>query len=76
MIHAYRLVYPLHQHVPPQLWEYEQPYIDNLLLKAWTFARWVVQGQRLTSAGPENCMALLCREPTPSRGRPWSLPPT
>ncbi len=33
MIHAYRLGYPLSQHAPPQLWEYEQPYIDNLILK-------------------------------------------
>jgi hypothetical protein len=43
MLHAYRLVYPLSQQAPPQLWEYEQPYIDNLLLNARTFARWVVQ---------------------------------
>ena len=43
MNHAYRLVYPLSQHAPPQLWEYEQPYIDNLLLNARTFARFVVQ---------------------------------
>jgi hypothetical protein len=37
MLHAYRLVYPLSEHSPPQLWEYEQPYIDNLLLNAHTF---------------------------------------
>src|SRR5712691_4991813 len=43
MLHAYRLVYPISQHAPPQLWEYEQPYIDNLLSNARTFARWVVQ---------------------------------
>jgi hypothetical protein len=43
MLHAYRLVHPLSQHAPPQLWEYEQPYIDNLLLNARTFDRWVVQ---------------------------------
>ena len=43
MSHAYRLVYPISQHAPPQLWEYEQPYIDNLLRNARTFARWVVQ---------------------------------
>jgi len=33
MLRAYRLVYPISQHAPPQLWEYEQPYIDNLLLR-------------------------------------------
>ena len=43
MIHAYRLVYPLSEHAPPQLWEWEQPYINNLLLNARTFDRWVVQ---------------------------------
>src|SRR5262249_45855798 len=43
MMHAYRLVYPLSEHAPPQLWEYEQPYIDNLLLNARTFDRFVTQ---------------------------------
>jgi len=43
MLHAYRLVYPISEHAPPQLWEYEQPYIDNLLRNARTFDRWVVQ---------------------------------
>ena len=43
MLHAYRLVYPMSQHAPPQLWEYEQPYIGNLLLNARTFDRSVVQ---------------------------------
>jgi hypothetical protein len=43
MLHAYRLVYPLSQHAHPQLWEYEQTYIDNLVLNARTFDRWVVQ---------------------------------
>ena len=43
MIHAYRLVYPISEHAPPQLWEYKQPYIDNLLRNARTFDRWVVQ---------------------------------
>jgi len=37
MIHAYRLVYPLSEHASPQIWEFEQPYIDNLLLNARTF---------------------------------------
>jgi hypothetical protein len=43
MLRAYRLVYPISQHAPPQLWEFEQPYIDNLLLNARTFDRRVVQ---------------------------------
>jgi hypothetical protein len=43
MLHAYRLIYPLSQHAPPHVWEYEQPYIDNLLRNARTFDRWVVQ---------------------------------
>jgi len=43
MIHVYRLVYSLSEHAPPQLWEYEQPYSDNLLLNARTFDRRVVQ---------------------------------
>jgi hypothetical protein len=43
MIHAYHLVYPLSQHGSPQLWEYEQPYIDHLLLNARTFDRFVAQ---------------------------------
>src|SRR5215510_2260735 len=43
MLHAYRLVYSISEHAPSQLWEYEQPYIDNLLLNARTFDRWVVQ---------------------------------
>src|SRR5262245_11398217 len=43
MIHAYRLVYPISEHAPPQVWEYEQPYIDNLLHNARTFDRFVTQ---------------------------------
>jgi hypothetical protein len=43
MLHAYRLVYPISQHAPPQLWEYEQPYINNLILNARTFNRFVAQ---------------------------------
>ena len=43
MLPAYRLVYPLNQHGSPQLWEYEQPYIDNLIVNARTFQRFVVQ---------------------------------
>jgi hypothetical protein len=33
-LRAYCLVSPLSQHVPPQFWEYEQPYIDNIILNA------------------------------------------
>ena len=43
MLHAYRLVYPLSQHAPPQLREYEQPYVDHLLLNARTFDRCIAQ---------------------------------
>ena len=43
MVHAYRLVYPISEHASPQLWEFEQPYIDNLLRNARIFDRWVVQ---------------------------------
>jgi hypothetical protein len=43
MIHAYRLVYPLNQNALPQLWEYEQPSIDHLLLNARTFDRCIAQ---------------------------------
>ena len=43
MIHTYRLVYPLSEHALPQLWEWEQPYIDHLILNARTFGRFVVQ---------------------------------
>ena len=42
MLHTYRFVYPLDQHGMPQLWEFEQPPIDNLLLNARTFDRQVV----------------------------------
>jgi hypothetical protein len=38
-----RFHYPFSQHAPLQLWEYEQPYITNLLLNARTFDRCVVQ---------------------------------
>jgi hypothetical protein len=43
MIHAYRLVYSISEHAPPQIWEFEQPYIDHLLLNARTFDRFVAQ---------------------------------
>ena len=43
MLHAYRLVYAISEHAPPQLWEYEQPYIHHLLRNARTFDRFVAQ---------------------------------
>jgi hypothetical protein len=43
MIHAYRLVYPISEHAPPQLWEWEQPFIDHLIRNARTFNRLVAQ---------------------------------
>ena len=43
MIHAYRLTYPFSEYGPPQLWEWEQPYIDDLVLNARTFNQRVVQ---------------------------------
>ncbi len=36
MIHACRLTYPFSEYGPPQLWEWEQPHIDNLVLNAKT----------------------------------------
>ncbi len=42
MIHAYRLTYPFSEYGPPQLWEWQQPYIDALVLHAKTFNRRVV----------------------------------
>jgi len=37
------IVYPISEHAPPQLWEYEQPFIHNLILNARTFDRFVAQ---------------------------------
>jgi len=42
MLHAYRLAYPFSEYGPPQLWEWQQPYIDHLVLSAKTFNRRVV----------------------------------
>jgi hypothetical protein len=39
----YRLVYPISEHSPLQLWEFEQPYINNLIQNARTFNRLVAQ---------------------------------
>ncbi len=43
MLRVYRLTYPFSEYGPPQLWEWEQPYIDDLVLNARTFNRRVVQ---------------------------------
>jgi hypothetical protein len=37
MIHAYRLIYFKSPHAPPTLWEWEQPYIHNLIVNARSF---------------------------------------
>ena len=42
MLRAYRLFYPESLHAPPELWEWEQPYIGNLILNARTFKKQVV----------------------------------
>ncbi len=42
MLRAYRLVYDFSNFGPPQLWEWQQPYIDHLVLNARTFNRRVV----------------------------------
>ena len=42
MLHAYRLVYDFSEYGTPQLWEWEQPYIEALVLHARTFNRRVV----------------------------------
>jgi hypothetical protein len=41
MVHAYRLVHPPHLSAPPQLWEWQQPWIDRLWWNAATFGRQV-----------------------------------
>ncbi len=42
MLRAYRLVYDFSNFGPPQLWEWQQPYIDHLVLNARTFNRSMV----------------------------------
>ncbi len=37
MLRAYRLIYTNNLYAPPQLWEWEQPHIDNLSRSARTF---------------------------------------
>ncbi len=41
MVQAYRLVYPPHPSALPQLWEWQQPWIDHLFWNAATFGRQV-----------------------------------
>jgi hypothetical protein len=45
MLHAYRLVYPLSEHTPRQLWEWEQPWIHHLIMNADSFHTAVVEQQ-------------------------------
>jgi hypothetical protein len=42
MLRAYRLTYDFSNFGPPQLWEWQQPYIDHLVLNGRTFNRRVV----------------------------------
>ena len=42
MLRAYLLVYPARPHAPQQLWEWQQPHVDHLVLNARTFSRRVV----------------------------------
>ncbi len=37
MLRAYRLIITNYEYAPPQLWEWEQPHIDNLYRSARTF---------------------------------------
>ncbi len=37
MLRAYRLIITNYEYAPPQLWEWEQPHIDNLSRSARTF---------------------------------------
>ena len=43
MLRAYRLTYPDSPHALPQLWEWQQPYIEHLLTNARTCGRRAVQ---------------------------------
>ena len=43
MLRACRLVYPFSPHAPPQLWEWQQPYIHHLVVNARTCGRQVAQ---------------------------------
>ena len=73
MLPAYRLVYPLSQHGAPQLWEYEQPYIDNLIVNARTFDRFVAHWYfedwaALDRDNTQYCSAHLLLAPNESLG--------
>ena len=41
MLYASRLRYPASPHAPPQLWEWQQPWINHLVWNAATFGRQV-----------------------------------
>ncbi len=43
MLRAYRLIYTKNPYAPPQLWEWEQPHIDNLPRSARTFGHHMKQ---------------------------------
>ena len=48
MHRAYRLIYTNNAYAPPQLWEWEQPYVDNLSTSARTFGHHMKQRFFLT----------------------------
>jgi len=43
MLRAYRLIITNYEYAPPQLWEWQQPHIDNLSLSARTFGHYMKQ---------------------------------
>ena len=43
MLRAYRLIITNYSYAPPQLWEWQQPHIDNLSLSARTFGHYMKQ---------------------------------
>jgi hypothetical protein len=43
MLRAYRLIYTNNIYAPPQLWEWQQPHIDNLSRSARTFGHHMKQ---------------------------------
>ncbi len=43
MLRAYRLIFTNNPYAPPQLWEWEQPFIDDLYLTARTFGHHMTQ---------------------------------
>ena len=51
MLRAYHLVYPCSPHAPQQLWEWQQPHVDHLLVNACTFGRQVAHVSTHKSSG-------------------------